>query len=87
MEQHVCSCSERQLTDKQGGAYLPCYINIEVCYIYKTRNELVRDVLKLSFSVYNSLIRLIGHFRALYPMYLSLGVGIGRGGSPNHQQI
>ena len=30
---------------------------------------------------------LIGHFRALYQMYFSSGVDIGRGGSPNHQQI
>ena len=29
---------------------------------------------------------LIGHFRALYQMYLSLVVDIGRGGSPNHQK-
>ena len=29
---------------------------------------------------------LIGHFRALYQMYLSSRVDIGRGGSPNHQQ-
>ena len=30
---------------------------------------------------------LIGHSRALYQMYLSLGADIGRGGSPNHRQI
>ena len=30
---------------------------------------------------------LIGHFRALYQIYLSLKVDTGRGGSPNHQQI
>ena len=30
---------------------------------------------------------LIGHFRALYQMYLSLGVGIELSGSPKHQQI
>ena len=30
---------------------------------------------------------LIGHFRALYQMYLSLGVDVGRGGSPYHRQI
>ena len=56
---------------------------------------MIHGVLRLSFPVYNSLIRqlidlhctLIGHFRALYQMYLSLGVDVGRGGSPNHQQI
>ena len=57
---------------------------------------MVHGVLRLSFPVYNSLIRqylvdlhctLIGHFRALYQMYLSLGVDVGRGGSPNYQQI
>ena len=30
---------------------------------------------------------LIRHFRALYQMYLSLGVDIGQDGSPNHQEI
>ena len=30
---------------------------------------------------------LIGHSRALYQMYLSLGADIGRGRSPNHRQI
>ena len=30
---------------------------------------------------------LIGHFQALYRMYFSSGVDIGRGGSSNHQQI
>ena len=56
---------------------------------------MIHGVLRLSFPVYNSLIRqlidlhctLIGHFRALYQMHLSLGVDVGRGGSPNHQQI
>ena len=55
---------------------------------------MVHGVLRLSFPVYNSLnttidlhCTLIGHFRALYQMYLSLGVDVGRGGSPNHQQI
>ena len=52
----VRSDANGELTDKQGGAYLPFCINIEVCYIYKTRNELVHGVLRLSFPVYNSLI-------------------------------
>ena len=42
-------------------------------------------------TVYNATIdfcyTLIGHFRALYQMYFSSGVDIGRDGSPNHQQI
>ena len=56
---------------------------------------MVHGVLRLSFPVSNSTFNttidlyctLIGHFRALYQMYLSLGVDVGRGGSPNHQQI
>ena len=60
----------------------------EVCYIYKTRNELVHTWCPQTFisSLYqfNMTIDLyytdIGHFRALYQMYLSLVVDIGRGG-------
>ena len=62
--------------------------SVEVCYIYKARNELVHSVLRLSFPVYNSLIQsidlyytLIGYFRALHQIYRSLEVDIGRGGS------
>ena len=61
VNEYQCASKDanRKLTDNQDSAYLGTYhsTSTEVCYIYKTRNEMVQGVLRLSFPAYNSLIR------------------------------
>ena len=82
-----------EMTDKQGGAYLgTCNATSSersVTFIkLETKWYMMSSDFHFQFNTTIDLYcTLIGHFRALYQMYLSLRVDTGQGGSPNHRQI